>query len=191
MLLTRKRFSGLLLTSLLCLATAATAMAQDHPAGPPQGPPMEHSFHEGHGRWWDNPKLANEIDLKDAQKKQMDDIFAKHRQQLTDLKAKLDADEHAMRPMIEADHPDKKQILKQIDTIAQARANLEKANARMLLGIRGVLTQDQWKSLRTIVQKHRHDWGPRPCGEWHGHGPHGPNAPNGPEGQPGAPPPGQ
>jgi len=152
---------------------------------------MEHSFHERHGRWWDNPKLANEIGLKDAQKKQMDEIFTKHRQGLTDLKAKLEKDESAMRPMIEADHPDKGKILKQIDTIAQARANLEKANARMLLGIRGVLTQEQWKNLRVIAQKHRHDWGPRPCGERHGHHHgHESGSPNGPDVKP-APPPGQ
>jgi hypothetical protein len=32
--------------------------------------------------------------------------------------------------------------------VAQARAELEKANARMLLGIRRVLTPDQWKKLQ-------------------------------------------
>lgn len=172
--LTRKRFPGPLLAALLCVVTAAPVMAQNQHSAPPPGPPMEHSFHEGHGRWWDNPKLASEIGLSDAQKKQMDDIFMKHRQELSDLKGKLEKDESEMRPMIEADHPDKGKILKQIDIIAQARATLEKANARMLLGIRNVLTPEQWKNLRTIVQKHRHDWGPKPCGEWHGHKP--PNA---------------
>jgi hypothetical protein len=37
----------------------------------------------------------------------------------------------------------------QIDKVADARADLEKANAKMLLGIRGVLTPDQWTKLRT------------------------------------------
>ena len=46
--------------------------------------------------------------------------------------------------------------------IAQARAELEKANARFLLGIRRILTQEQWKKLRAEM--------PRPGG-----GP--PNAP--------------
>jgi TonB family protein len=36
----------------------------------------------------------------------------------------------------------------QIDKIAQARAELEKANARMLLGIRRVMTADQWQKLK-------------------------------------------
>jgi Spy/CpxP family protein refolding chaperone len=51
--------------------------------------------------------------------------------------------------MMAADTPDEPKILAQIDKIAQARAELEKANARFLLGIRRVLTQDQWKKLQT------------------------------------------
>jgi hypothetical protein len=39
--------------------------------------------------------------------------------------------------------------------VAQARAELEKANARMLLGFRGVLTQEQWKKLQA-EDPHRH-----------------------------------
>ena len=47
-----------------------------------------------------------------------------------------------------ADTPDEPKILAQIDRVAQARAELEKANARLLLGIRRVLTPDQWKKLQ-------------------------------------------
>ncbi len=43
---------------------------------------------------------------------------------------------------------DEAQVLGQIDRIAQARAELEKANARMLLAFRGVLTLEQWKKLQ-------------------------------------------
>jgi hypothetical protein len=34
--------------------------------------------------------------------------------------------------------------------VAQARAELEKANARMLLGIRRVMTADQWQKLKAL-----------------------------------------
>ena len=45
-----------------------------------------------------------------------------------------------MEPLLAADQPDEGKILAQIDRVAQARAELEKANARMLLGLRRVLT---------------------------------------------------
>jgi hypothetical protein len=52
--------------------------------------------------------------------------------------------------LIEADQPDESQVIAQIDKVAQARANLEKSNAQMLLAIRRVLTVDQWKKLRDL-----------------------------------------
>jgi len=50
--------------------------------------------------------------------------------------------------------PDESKVLAQINRIAQASAELEKTNGRMLLGFRGVLTQEQWKKLQTSDARH-------------------------------------
>ncbi len=128
------------------------------PGGPgPGGPgfggpaPMEHMFHDGHpGRWWNDPELAQQIGLTDQQKHQMDDIFLQHRLKLIDLNANLEKQELLLHPMIEADQPDETKILAQIDAVAQARAELEKANAHMLFDLRKTLTPDQWQKLKTL-----------------------------------------
>jgi Spy/CpxP family protein refolding chaperone len=78
----------------------------------------------------------------------MDELFQESRLKLIDLSAALKKEEAILEPLLAADHPDEAKILSQIDRIAQARAELEKANARMLLGIRNMLTPDQWKRLR-------------------------------------------
>lgn len=161
MLLARKKLPALFLSvaSLLCFSTALPSLAQDWhgpDAGGPPGGPMEHSFRGGeHGRWWDNPRVAQQIGLTDDQKKKMDDILQQHRLRLIDLHAALDKDQVMLRPMLQADQLDEAKILAQIDTIAQARAELEKANARMLFGIRKVLTPDQWKKVQALVAEHR------------------------------------
>ncbi len=103
-----------------------------------------------HGRWWDNPKIAQQIGLTADQQKKMDDIFQQNRLKLIDLSAALEKQEVIMQPLIESDQPDEGRILAQIDAIAQARAELEKNNARMLLEIRKVLTPDQWKKVKAI-----------------------------------------
>ena len=54
-----------------------------------------------------------------------------------------------MEPLIKADRLDEIKVAAQIDKVADARAELEKANAKMLLGIRQVLTQEQWTMLKT------------------------------------------
>ena len=178
------------LASLLSLAPGAAAVAQDWRGSNPGPPPMERSFRAGGpGRWWDNPNVASQVGITDDQKKKMDDIFQQHKLQLIDLKAAVEKQEAIMEPLIQADQPDEAKILSQIDAIAQARAELEKANARMLFGIRTVLTPDQWKKVRTLA-KTRMDrgdgmrkWGARPDGRG---GPGGPGGQGGPDG--GAPP---
>ena len=57
----------------------------------------------------------------------MDDIFQQHRLQLIDLQATLQKDEVILHPLLQADQLDETKILSQIDAIAQARAELEKA----------------------------------------------------------------
>ena len=102
----------------------------------------------GPGKWWKNPELAERLGLKEDQINKMEKIFQDNRLKLIDLHATLQKQEAILQPMIEADHPDEDRVLSQIDQVAQARAELEKANARMLLDIRNVLTPDQWKKLR-------------------------------------------
>ena len=135
----------------LLLAGAGVLAAQDGPPPPmrPNRPPMERAFHGGPpGRWWTDPALVQKLGLTPDQQKRIDTLFQQNRLKLIDLSAGLQKEEAIMEPLLEADRPDESQVLAQIDRIAQARAELEKANARMLLGFRGVLTLDQWKRLQ-------------------------------------------
>jgi Spy/CpxP family protein refolding chaperone len=109
------------------------------------------------GRWWHDPPMVQRLALTPDQQKKMDDIFQQHRLKLIDLTAVVQREEAIMEPLVAAEQPDEPKILAQIDKVAQARAELEKANARMLLGIRRTLTQDQWKKLHEEEMR-----GPRP-----------------------------
>ncbi|HTW63148.1 MAG TPA: Spy/CpxP family protein refolding chaperone [Bryobacteraceae bacterium] len=137
---------------LLGVAGTATLLAQPPPPFPdgrPMRPPMERAFHGGpRGRWWTDPRLVQKLGLTADQQKRIDDLFQQSRLKLIDLSAALQKQEAILEPLIEADKPDESLVLAQIDRVAQARAELEKANARMLLGFRGVLTQEQWKKLQ-------------------------------------------
>jgi Spy/CpxP family protein refolding chaperone len=124
------------------------------------------------GRWWNNPEMVQKLSVTADQQKKMDEIFQQNRLRLIDLNASVQREEVTMEPLMAADTPDEPKILAQIDKIAQARAELEKANARFLLGIRRVLTQEQRKKLRAEM--------PRPEG---GRGP-GQGGPGGPPNPP-------
>jgi len=121
--------------------------------------------------------MVQKLGLTADQQKKMDEIFQESRLKLIDLNATLQKEEVILEPLIAADQPDEGKILAQIDRVAQGRAELEKANARMLLGIRRVLSAEQWKKLSAEMPP------PPPRGD----GP-GPGRP-GPMGRPGGPPP--
>lgn len=196
-----KAFSKIhaILAAAALLAAAASAGAQPAP-GPGFGshrPPMERMLgSEGaHGSWWNNPKVVDRLKLTDDQRKAMDQILLQHRETLIDMHANVQKAELAMEPLMSADQPNESAILAQIDKVAQARAELEKANARFLLELRGKLNPDQWKDLQAMRSERRQGAAPGPDGrsQWRNHNGRG-NRQGPPPGSPdanpqGAPPP--
>ncbi|HTZ59670.1 MAG TPA: Spy/CpxP family protein refolding chaperone [Acidobacteriaceae bacterium] len=149
--------AGLLgITLLPAAAFCQTAPPPPNPGdntGPPpmegRRPPMERAFHVGpFGRWWNNPEFVQKLGLTADQQKKMEAVFEQNRPGLLDLLANVRKEEAAMEPLLAADPLDDAKILAQIDRVTQARAELERANGRMLLGLRKVLTLQQWKTLQ-------------------------------------------
>lgn len=124
-------------------------MERGHGFRGPEDGAMGGGFHLGPaGMWWKNPMVVQRLTLTAEQTKKMDEIFQQSRIQLIDLKANVEKQQVMLEPLISANPVDTTKAMAQIDKVAQARADLEKADARMLLGIRAVLTPDQWTKLR-------------------------------------------
>lgn len=179
----------------LAVTFAALGAGAQGPGGPGGAgfgmhhPPMERAMrsHGEFGRWWNNPKMVEKLKLTDDQRKAMDDIFQKHREKLIDLRANLEKAEVAMEPLVRADQPNESAVMTQIDKVAQARAELEKANARFLFALRAKLTPEQWKQVQDFRQNHegmRRDWrrDGRGPGDRHGDDKEAPPPPPGPQG---------
>jgi Spy/CpxP family protein refolding chaperone len=106
-------------------------------------------------KWWKDPEVAQQLNLTPEQVKKMDTIFEQSKLQLIDLRANVEKQEVLLEPLISANPVDTAKASAQIDKVANARADLEKSSAKMLLGIRGVLTPDQW----TKLNEHHHGRG--------------------------------
>ena len=156
---------------VIMLAFACIAVAQGAPGGgmghgpemgmpcPMEGggPGMGHGMGPGMmghggmgmgGKWWKNSELVKKLGLSESQVQQIEKAFQDHRMQLIDLRATLEKQEITLQPLVDAERPDEAKVTAQIDKVAQARADLEKSNAKMLLAIRRILTVEQWKQLQ-------------------------------------------
>jgi len=151
------QFRGLLVMAL----GAASAMAQPVPKALEQSSTLNSiitkdgtssfKFFAGvnPGRWWTRPEEIERLGLSPEQRKNLNDILQQHRLKLIDLDAALQREEVILEPLVNADQPDDAKVFAQVDRVAQARAELEKANSRMLWQVRRVLTPDQWKLLQS------------------------------------------
>ena len=121
------------------------------------------------GAWWKDPELVQRLELTPDQQKRIEDTFLQNKVTLIHMHASLDEEELLLEPMLNSNPIDQGKALAQISKIADMRADLEKANAKTLLQVRGVLNQAQWTKLqqerpagmRQHMFLHGPDGGPR------------------------------
>jgi hypothetical protein len=101
------------------------------------------------GTFWRNPAWVETLALSADQQSKMDEVFQQYRLKLIDLTASLQKEELILEPLLGSTRPapEVEKIMTQIDRIADARAELEKANSKMLVSILEVLNADQWSKL--------------------------------------------
>jgi len=118
--------------------TAESPVRADLQLGPP-------------GRWWDDKSFVKSLKLRPDQQTRMDAIFEQNRNALLSRHESLLQAESQMEEVSKAPAPDEDALFTQIDRVARARAELEKAYTHMLLQIRKEMDADQISRL----EKHR------------------------------------
>jgi Spy/CpxP family protein refolding chaperone len=95
------------------------------------------------GRWWDDKHFAKQLHLSGDQQHRMDSIFEQNRAVLLKRFEGLQQEEQKMEALTHARTLDENALFAQIDRVAQARADLEKANTHLLFQIRNEMDADQ------------------------------------------------
>jgi Spy/CpxP family protein refolding chaperone len=99
------------------------------------------------GRWWDDKKTVKLLNLRTNQQSRMDDIFEANKGNLKSLYDNLKQEEQRFGSMSHEDLQDETKVFAEIDRVAQARADLEKANFHILLQIRKEMDPSQVATL--------------------------------------------
>lgn len=112
--------------------------------------------------WFLNRAVVKELNLTDAQTRQMDQIQQDFRQPMFNLRAEVNKAEADFDAAFNDDPVDQGKANDAITRLVAARGELTKAVSQMSLKMRVVLTAEQWQQLKQ-----------RPRGGWpNGRGPH-------------------
>jgi Spy/CpxP family protein refolding chaperone len=110
----------------------------------PSGPTMRGGVQLGPPiRWWDDKHYAKNLHLRADQKKRMDGLFDENRANLVNRYGALQQEESKMEVLSHAQTLDESALFAQIDRVAQARADLEKATTHVMLQVRKEMDPDQ------------------------------------------------
>jgi len=99
------------------------------------------------GKWWKRPKVVEALQITAEQQQRLDEVFAKNRRAFVDLKADVDRRTIDLEELLSAREVDPKKVAAASESLEQARGRLGKARTMMVVEMRGVLTEAQWKQI--------------------------------------------
>ena len=101
-------------------------------------------------KWWQSDTYKKELGLTAEQTRRLEEIFQKALPSLKVQKTALDEAEGKFEKLIE--RAEDNAVMEQLNLVEAARSDLNKTRAVMLLGMRKVLTRDQWAKFTALHQ---------------------------------------
>jgi len=100
------------------------------------------------GKWWLNEEVVRNLQITEAQQKELGKIYYSHLEKAIDLKAKVEKEELKLREMLDQKEINEKELLSQVDRLLEARNSLERARAELFVKVRIILTPEQWQKVK-------------------------------------------
>ena len=104
------------------------------------------------GRWWERPRVAEQISLTAEQRQRLNDETNAHARVMVDLKGAVEKAEIDLRVAAEAVPFSGKPAREAFATLQRTRQKLEAERFEMLIKVREVLTPEQWSRLQELAR---------------------------------------
>ena len=155
----RRATRWLLVVGLLLVAGTVAAQQMGAPMDPPMDRPMDRSMGRPMGvpmgRWWERPKVVEQLGLTAEQTKKLEAITLDQARTMVDFKSTVEKAEIDLRAASDAEPFNAKRVRDAFGVLLQARTKLETQRFEMLLKTREVLTAEQWGKLREFLRERR------------------------------------
>jgi Spy/CpxP family protein refolding chaperone len=130
-----------MIVTLVMLSVASMAAAQEFNLPP--------------GKWWENERLATAIDLTDDQRAQIRELVYGHAHRMIDLKADVQRSELELVALVTKSDFEAAEARQAFAGLQRARQALDTERFEMLLGVRALLTDEQWQKIQEIRRRYR------------------------------------
>ncbi len=139
--------------AMVLLMSATLALAQA-----PSRPPSPDVPFMGHWNppaalttdWWNNPEIANDMHLTEAQKKQLEQVSTNVKLTLIDAGATGLKSYVRLQSLLDTDPFDRAAFNQELDTASAAASRLVKDFGQMAVTVRTTLTAEQWHKLEAL-----------------------------------------
>ncbi len=119
-----------------------------------------------HGKWWNDKSIAQELDLTDSEKKEIDEKYTESRRRMIDLKYEIEKQRFELDLLLRTKDADKQRILERFDSLEQIRNKMSKARFEMLLEVRETIGAERFQELKAVhrdrgrkdAKKYPRDW---------------------------------
>ena len=115
--------------------------------------PASFAQSEPSGKWWRDPGIKTELDLKDGEVKRLDRLFKKSRRRLIDLKTKVEKAQFEYQNLMEAEPLDEAAVNRQFAKLEKARSQLAAERSRFLVEVRKILGHSRFQRLKQIYRQ--------------------------------------
>jgi len=105
------------------------------------------------GKWWEDQRLAERLELTAGQQQQIRDLVYAGARQMIDLKAAVDRAGLDLAEVVNSNNFDPEAVRAGYAAFQTARHKLENERFEMLLDVRQVLTTEQWQKLQELKRR--------------------------------------
>jgi Spy/CpxP family protein refolding chaperone len=104
------------------------------------------------GRWWRVPYFADQLNITDQQKDELDKLFDYNRDRLAELKKQMEQEKRDLMQMIEEEHLNENAAKGQMKKLESTRTILSATRFSYSLEVRKLLGYDRFQQLKTLYR---------------------------------------
>lgn len=117
------------------------------------GPLTANEFDVLPGKWWEDERIANHMELTEEQREQIRDIVFEHARLMIDLKADFDKAALDLAATVDQEVFDPAPVRAAHAVFQTARHKLENERFEMLIEVREILTYKQWQKIQEVKRR--------------------------------------